>query len=401
MGFVLFLDPFSGISGDMFLGLLIDLGLNTHKLKQHLDKLELEYELEVKKVNKNGIIATKAQFKIPKKEHHEDHLTHHKHHGVHLAEIYKTLEKLDEPIMEKVRRMFNSIAEAESRIHGIPKEKLHFHEVGATDAILELATAAIGIQLLDIEKIYSNPVNVGSGFVTIKHGRYPVPAPATAEILRGVPIRFDPSIQAELVTPTGAAILKELVDEFAPISFTVEKVGYGAGEKDLEIPNVLRGFLGHSNDEKPKKIIVLETNIDNMNPEFYGYLMDKLFERGALDVGYMPIFMKKNRPGVRVSVVCPIEKKDEIIKTLLSETTSLGIRVYYPERIEAEREIKEIETEYGKAKVKIARYCSRIVNVAPEYESCRSIAERSGKPLKFIYNYIYQKAKEQLNLKDF
>ena len=403
MGRVLYLDPFSGIAGDMFLGMLIDLGVNPSELRKSLDKLNVEYDLKIEKVNKRGISATKVKVLVPKKESHEEHLTSDHNHGMHLSEIYEILDGLDDPVREKAKRMFDMLAEAESKIHGIPKEKLHFHEVGAIDAIIEIVGAIVGVRLLDVNKIYCGIVNVGSGFVTMEHGKYPVPAPATAELLKGIPIHIDPSVKVELVTPTGAVILKELVNEFAPITFRIEKIGYGAGDRDLEIPNVLRGYLGSFPDSKysNNRNVLIETNIDDMNPEIYGYLMEKLFEKGAVDVYYTPIYMKKNRPSTKVSVLCPISKKDEIITTLLKETTSIGVRVFYPEKIEAQREVKEIKTEYGKAKVKIAKYNSQIINIAPEYESCRELAEKTGKPLKAIYNMIYEKVKESLNIQDF
>jgi hypothetical protein len=397
---VLYLDPFSGIAGDMFLGMLIDLGVNLSELRESFDKLNVEYDLKIEKVNKRGIRATKVKVIVPNKKSHEEHLTLDHDHGMHLSEIYEILDRLDEPIREKAKRTFDMLAEAESKIHGISKEELHFHEVGAIDAIIEIVGAIVGVRLLDIDKVYCGIVNVGSGFVTMEHGKYPVPAPATAELLKGIPIYTDPSIKAELVTPTGAVILKELVDGFAPITFRIEKIGYGAGERDLELPNVLRGYLGSFPDLRNRDVLI-ETNIDDMNPEIYGYLMEKLFEKGAVDVYYTPIYMKKNRPGTKVSVLCPISQKDEIIATILKETTSIGVRVFYPEKIETQREVKEIETEYGKATVKIARYNSQIINIAPEYESCRELAEKTGKPLKVIYNVIYEKAKEFLNIQDF
>ncbi|MCD6130544.1 MAG: nickel pincer cofactor biosynthesis protein LarC [Candidatus Hydrothermae bacterium] len=400
MGRVLYLDPFSGIAGDMFLGMLIDLGVNPSELRKSLDKLNVEYDLKIEKVNKRGIQATKVKVIVPDKKSHEEHLTSDHDHGMHLSEIYEILDRLDEPIREKAKRMFDMLAEAESKIHGISKEKLHFHEVGAIDAIIEIVGAIVGIRLLDVDRVYCGIVNVGSGFVTMTHGKYPVPAPATAELLKGIPIHVDPNIKAELVTPTGAVILRGLVNEFRPITFRIERIGYGAGDRDLDIPNVLRGHLGSFPDLRNKNVLI-EANIDDMNPEIYGYLIEKLFEKGAVDVYYTPIYMKKNRPGTKVSVLCPIDKKDEIINTLLKETTSIGVRVFYPEKIEIQREVKEIQTEYGKAEVKIAKYNSQIINIAPEYESCRKLAEKTGKPLKVIYNMVYEKTKEVLNIQDF
>ena len=239
MGKILYLDPFSGIAGDMFLGLLIDLGLDLEDLRNILDKMNIEYDLRVEKVNKRGIVATDVKVVAPEKERHNKHC-------VKLRDIFNVLDRLDEPIRSRAKKMFDTLAEAESKVHGVPKEELHFHEVGAIDAIVEIVGAVAGVKLLGIDKVYSGVINVGSGFVETAHGRYPVPAPATAELLKGLQIYIDPSIRTELVTPTGAVILRELVDGFAPLSLRVEKVGYGAGDKELEIPNVLRGYLGKS-----------------------------------------------------------------------------------------------------------------------------------------------------------
>jgi len=388
---VLYLDPFSGIAGDMFSGLLIDLGADVAKLREEFDKLDIEYDLRVKRVNKKGITATSVNVIVPEEKRHQE---------VHLSDIYKTLDRLDESLSQRTKRIFEKLVAVEGKIHGLPKEKVHLHEAGAIDAIIEIVGAVKGLELLKVERVCCGLVNTGTGFISIEHGRYPVPAPATAELLKGIPIHVDSigGIRSELVTLTGALILSELVDEFGPVTLTVEKVGYGAGDRDLEIPNVLRGYLGFLAGEakETKKIALIETNIDDMNPQIYGYIMETLFDKGAVDVFYTPVYMKKNRPGVKVSVMCPANKVDEITKALMEETTTIGVRISYPERLEAQREVREVETEYGRAMVKIAQYGSEIVKISPEYESCKKIAEKTGKPLRVIYNLVYEKAEESL-----
>ena len=285
---ILYLDPFSGIAGDMFLGLLVDLGVDPEELKKRLSKLGVEFELRIRKVNKKGITATKVDVVFPGKEHHEDHIDH-EHHGRHLSEIMKILERLEDPAREKATEMFETLAEAESKVHGLPKEKVHFHEVGAMDAVIEIAGAVVGLELLGVERVFCGAVNTGSGFVMTEHGRYPVPAPATAELLKGIPIYVDQKVRTELVTPTGAVILKSLVDEFRTPILRVEKVGYGAGTMDLEIPNVLRGYLGYIEPSERTGDVLIETNVDDMSPQLFGHLMERLFEAGAKDVFFTPI----------------------------------------------------------------------------------------------------------------
>ncbi len=393
---ILYLDPFSGIAGDMFLGLLIDLGADVTELRNQFNQLEIEYDFRVTRANKKGISATNTRVTVPEEK---------KHRAISLPEIDNILDRLDEPVGQKAKRMFEKLIEAEGKVHGLPKEKVHLHEAGAVDAIIEITGAVKGLELLKVGRVCCGLVNIGTGFISIAHGRYPVPAPATVELLSGIPIHIDSieGTKSELVTPTGALILSELVDEFGPISLAIEKVGYGAGDKELETPNVLRGYLGFSTNEATsgtKRIALIESNIDDMNPQIYSHIMGTLFEKGALDVFYAPIYMKKNRLGVKLSVICPIERKEEITRTLMEETTTIGLRIFYPERIEAQRELRKVNTEYGEVTVKIARYGSKIVNISPEYESCHSIATKTGKPFKLIYNLVYERAEESLGGKE-
>lgn len=267
---VLYIDPFSGVSGDMFLGMLVDLGVKVSDLKKVLDEMGVDYELEVRKVVKRGIRAIRVKVLTPLGGH-DTHVS--TEHGIRLSEIYRLLDQLDDTIRERAKKVFDTLADAESRVHDIPKEKVHFHEVGALDAIIEIVGAVAGLTSLGVDTVFSGPVNVGSGFVVTQHGRYPVPAPATAELLKGVPVVFGVGIRGELVTPTGAAILKCIVNSFEPVSIRVKSVGYGAGDMELEIPNVLRGFLGETH-ETSAGVVLNEISIDDMNPELFGHTME-------------------------------------------------------------------------------------------------------------------------------
>jgi len=442
-GRVLYLDPFSGIAGDMFLGLLLDLGVDEQKLVAAFEQLGVRFDFAVSHVNKAGIAAISTSVTLPGDEEDDDHehehgdadahehehvheqmhdheLLHehdhehpHEHdhdagvdheaaphgHGMEPAEIEAILDRLDEPARTKTREMFASLLEAEAVVHGTTTDSVHLHEAGAIDAIVEIAGAVVGLQALGVDRVVCGMVNTGTGFAKMAHGLYPVPAPATAELLKGIPVRMDSfsETRKELVTPTGALILKHLVDEFAPISMTVERIGYGAGKRDLPTPNVLRGFLGHSSSaEAAKRLLLLESNIDNMNPELYGHLMEVLYERGALDVFFTAVQMKKNRPATRVSVLGEVHHKEVLVETLMRESTTLGVRVTYPERYEAARRIVDVQTPLGAARAKVAYYAGDTVNVSPEYETCRRLASESGVPLKEVYSIVLQAAREQL-----
>lgn len=455
-GRVLYLDPFSGIAGDMFLGLLLDLGVDENALVAELERLGLRFDLAVSEVNKNGIAAISTRVSLPvgpdtdedEEDHvhcdecghdhghdhlHDDeHLHHHLHdhvhphehsheqehthehvhgdeeadeeavvhgHGLTADEILTVLDRLTEPTRSKAREMFESLLEAEARVHGTTMDSVHLHEAGAIDAIVEIVGAIKGLELLRVDRVVCGMVNTGTGFARMAHGTYPVPAPATAELLKGIPIYMDSFAETrkELVTPTGALILSHLVDEFAPVSMTVEQVGYGAGKRDTAVPNVLRGFVGMSaSAEAPKRLVLLESNIDNMNPELYGNLMDVLYKAGALDVFFTSIQMKKNRPGTRISVLGELHGKDALIQAIMRESTTIGVRVTYPERYEAEREIVEVQTTLGPAKVKLASYEGETVNVSPEYESCRQLSVQSGVPLKQVYAVVLEAARAAL-----
>ena len=385
---IAYFDCFSGISGDMILGALIDLGLDINFLKRELGKLNLgDYSIESKKIVKNGIAATKFDVIAKNSRRHEER---------NLNEINKIIDnsKLDANIKNTIKKIFLKIAVAEAKIHNKPIDKIHFHEVGAIDTIIDIAGSVIGFKKLGIEKIYCSKLNVGSGFVEFSHGKFPVPAPATAEILKGAPI-YHNNIPAELVTPTGAAIITTLANSFGEMpAMKVEKIGYGAGTKDLEQPNVLRVFLGEGykqENELPKvfePINVIETNIDNMNPEIYPFVIDKLMEDGALDAYLTNIIMKKGRPAIKLTVLAEIKDTDKLCNIIFDETTTLGVRIFRAERKILKREIKTIKTKYGNVRVKISKLGNEIKNIMPEYEDCVGIAKKYKIPLKRVYEDI-------------
>lgn len=375
-----YLDCFSGIAGDMFLAALLDAGLlESSFLDERLSALGLgPVTAQVEKVQRSGLAATHIQFETA-----PDARTHRS-----WSDIHKLIEQSLLTPGEKARAssIFQNLAEAEAKIHGVPMEKVHFHELGAVDSILDIVGAAIAIEFLQIEHWYASRINVGSGTVEAAHGRLPVPAPATLELLKNFPT-YSSGIEAELVTPTGAAILKHLAPEFTLPPACWQMVGYGAGTQDLSAqPNVLRVLVGESvfaleSDEA----IVIETEIDDMNPEFFPHVQQKLFEQGAKSVSTQNILMKKGRPGLLVRVLCDAALVDTLCEILFRETTTLGA-VYYPvQRKKLARKVIDVETQYGKIRVKLGLLGSEIVNIAPEYEDCKKIADEKGAALKEIY----------------
>ncbi len=378
-----YFDIFSGISGNMTLGALIDAGLSLENLKKELSKLGMkdEYEIVSKKVLKNGMSATYINVELKK----------HVHAHRHLHDIQEMIDKsgISKFAKEKSKEIFLNLAKAESKIHGIDINEIHFHEVGATDAIIDIVGSIIGMELLSIERIQASPIHVGTGFVESAHGKIPVPAPATMELLKGVPT-YSTGIKSELTTPTGAAIITTLAESFGPRpEMRILKNSYGAGTRDLEIPNLLRLNLGEFVESNFKRdfVDVVETTIDDMNPQFYEYVMERLFEAGALDVFLTPVQMKKSRPGSNITVLVEDDSLEEIVKILLTETTTLGVRISKKiQRYCLEREIKSVETEWGKIRVKVARDRDSVLNVSPEYEDCKKVSLENNIPLKVIYN---------------
>ncbi len=380
---IAYFDCFSGASGDMILGALLDAGLTIEKLREEIAKLRLShYDLEVEKVVKKGIGGSQAHVIID-----QDHHEHHHRHLSHILEIIDTSE-LSPTIKEKSTSIFRRLAEAEARVHRSSIEEVHFHEVGAMDSIIDVVGGVIGLETLGIEKIYCSPLHVGSGTIECAHGTLPVPAPATAELIQDIPV-YSTGVRGELLTPTGAAILTTLASGFGPMpAMTLLRTGYGAGTADPGIPNLLRLSVGEvgaaAGDLAVEQAAVLETNIDDMNPQLYDYLIDQLLGQGALDVMLTPIQMKKNRPGTLLSVICPPDAVGRVSDLLLKETTTIGLRWRVENRICAQREIQRIDTDYGSIRVKVARNNGHLINLQPEYDDCKRAALEKKIPLKTV-----------------
>lgn len=375
---IAYFDCFSGASGDMILGALIDVGINPKALKEMLKRLGISsIHLKVRRVLKAGISGTQVilEGKREKRAHRN------------LKEILRVIHKsrMDNAVKEKSIEIFNRIASVEAGIHQIPLEEVHFHELGGLDSIIDIVGAVYGIRELGIEEIYVSKINVGGGFVRCEHGILPVPAPATLGLIKGKPI-YSSGTERELLTPTGAAILTTLGDKFGPIPLMkVEKIGYGAGRDDLPHPNLLRLLVGTPEPSWEKeKVAVIETNIDDMNPQIYDYVMERLFAMKVMEVFITPILMKKNRPAHLLSIICPIDQLPFVTEFLLKETTTLGLRWHEEERAKADREILTIQTQYGKIRFKVARWDERVVNLSPEYEDCKRLALERGIPLKEV-----------------
>lgn len=387
---IAYFDCFSGISGDMVLGAMLDAGVDIESVKRELMKLYLDgYEIRVSKVDRNGLAGTKVDIVVDKEKHI---------HSANYGDIKKIIEKsgLSERIKNNSIRIFKRIAEAEAKIHNTPIDNIHFHEVGAVDSIIDIVGAAVCIDLLAIDEIISSPVNTGSGTVKTEHGLLPVPAPAAAEMLRGFPF-YSSDIKFELATPTGVGIITVMAKEFnlMPLMKTTA-IGYGAGSSNfLNLPNVLRIVIGETyNPLECDSVIVIESNIDDMNPQFYDHIIDRLFEGGALDVFLTPVIMKKSRSAVKITILSPNDKLSRLIDILFKETTSFGLRTYRTERIKLEREIKIIETGYGNVKVKLGMREGEVVAIAPEYEDCKRIAIESGESIKEVYEKVKSAAEK-------
>jgi uncharacterized protein (TIGR00299 family) protein len=407
---VLYYDCFSGISGDMNLGALIDLGVDPDYLKSELSKLGLKgYNLEWATDSRKGITGTRAIVMINEEqgknlkhrkhndsENHQHSLGNH-HHSSHrnMADIRKIIDNssLNENIKHKSLEIFLKVAEAEAKVHGTSVDEIHFHEVGAIDSIVDIVGAAICIDYLKPDRIFSSSVELGGGFVECAHGTLPVPAPATTEILKDIPVKYG-AVQSETTTPTGAAILASFVNEFTDkLHFRIHKTGYGIGTKDFEIPNVLRIHLGELEDRSGSGIEIhtaslIECNIDDMNPEMFGYVMDQLFEQGADDVFITPIIMKKARPASKLSVLCNPANEDSITEILLTHTTSLGVRKHTVEKTLLKREYQKLQTKYGPVTVKTAIYNGKRLKSKPEYEDCIRLAKENNVPVHVIYQEI-------------
>ncbi len=377
---IAYFDCFSGASGDMILGAMIDAGLSLKTLREELEKLRVSgLRLKTKKVLKAGIAGTQVIV-----ERENERRTHR-----NLKEMLSIIDRsrLDSEIKEKSKTIFQRIASAEATIHHISIDEVHFHELGGLDSVVDIVGSVLGLRHLKVDEVWVSRVNVGGGFVKCDHGILPVPAPATLSLMKGKPI-YSSGIERELLTPTGAAILTTLGSKFGEMPLMkVEKIGYGAGRDELPHPNLLRLMIGNSLKESGKeRVTVIETNIDDMNPQLFDYLMESLFKRGALDVFLIPVMMKKNRPGLLLTVISPIDKRHILTEFLLRETTTLGMRWHEEERVRAEREVLTLNTPYGKVRFKIAYWEGEKVNLSPEYEDCKKIAIKQGIPLKDIFD---------------
>ena len=406
----------------MVLGALVDAGADVNELSSQLAKLniEAEFTLHFQKANKHNISGTQATVETAEANttgHHHHHHDHDHAHGPsrHLSDIFQLLDKsgLNDDILETSKLIFDRLAEAEAKVHNTDKNKVHLHEVSGIDSIVDIVGAVIGLSLLGIKEVYSSPLSLGRGFVRCAHGLMPVPVPGTMELLNGIPIR-QTDISKELVTPTGAAIITTISKNFGTIpDMTLDTIGYGAGTRDLEEqPNLLRVCIGQKTTPKDNKLAnlnsdqsssnsehnitsgendsidIIETNLDDMSPEISGYVMEKLFEHGALDVFFIPIQMKKGRPGTQISVLCPSDIRNQLIQLLLTETTTFGVRFYAAERVILDRDFIEIKTKWGSVRAKQGYLNGDIIKTVPEYEDCKAIAEKNGIPFQSVYQDV-------------
>lgn len=400
MGRILYFDPFNGVSGDMILGALLDLGLPLDHLKAEFAKLALEdFELGVSTVKRQGLRGTNLKV----------HLRRDSQHDLPprgFEEIRRIVQSsgLEPWIKEKALAIFRCLAQAEAKVHNLPLEKVHFHEIGAVDSMVDIVGACIGFKYFGVNRFFTAAMNLGGGTVTFSHGTWPVPAPATAELVHGFPV-FLGKVEGELTTPTGAAIVTTLAEKStsAP-ACCFEKTGFGAGDREFPgIPNMLRLILARivETEEMARsaqvggwqedEVILLEASIDDMDAEIFGHFLELSLERGALDVYYVPLHMKKNRPGILLSLLCRQKDQERMAELIFQETTTLGVRWSSWKRWILDREIKEIETVYGPVRVKIGRFQGRVLTISPEYEDLRAIAEKENLPLKVVRQKVVER----------
>ena len=416
---IAYFQPFNGCSGDMTLGSLVDAGLCLDELRKGLLGLDLDgYSIEEEKVLRGAFQCTRVRVvvdgrdqvaeKTPGHQHSHEHNHEHSHSHSHshshpgstpesrdadhrsLGAITSLIEasSLPQAVVKNAKAVFTRLGEVEAGVHGVDIEDVHFHEVGAVDSIVDIVGSCLALELLGIEEVYCAPITVGTGFVEGAHGRMPLPAPATANLLRGFPIRQVDS-GAELTTPTGAALMTTLAKDFGTMPpLQVTATGFGAGdERQGATPNALRVFLGELEEAAAgrDRVLLLETNIDDMSSEWIGHLMDRLLEEGALDVSVSPILMKKSRPAHKLTILAPLEREQEITHTLFCESTTIGVRRTETERVVLERETEEIEAPWGKIRIKIARHGGEQVGASPEFEDLKRAAASSGLPLKELH----------------
>ena len=381
---VIYFDCFSGISGDMILGALVGLGVDIKEIQNWLKSLNLKgYKLNSRQVKRNGFIGTKVNVVL-------NHTSQKSHHARSFKDIKSLIEKSDLPKIVKFNSIaiFRRIGKVEAKVHGTTINRIHFHEVGAIDSIIDIVGGSLAMNLLDADLIVSSPINTGEGIVKCDHGILPVPAPATLELLNGIPC-YSSGVEKELTTPTGAAFIGYFAEKFGSLPImNMLSTGYGAGTHEIKnIPNLLRVVLGMSKESSHHlSMKVIETNIDDMNPELYDYVIDQLFKVGAVDVFFLPINMKKNRPGILLSVITSTEYFDSVVQVLLEETATLGVRHYDVDRIVLPRKQKLIMTAFGKVRVKIGGFDKSKQTISPEYEDCRKIALKKEIPVKRVYD---------------
>ena len=442
----LYLDCFAGISGDMTIGALLDLGLELGALERELAKLRLTgYRLDVTRVDKRGVQATQFKVILTDDAHSHEHVADsevveappgahehaHEHHHAHahppqqthraLSDILSIIDasSLSARVKQRASAIFSKLGQAEATVHGVDIEQAHFHEVGGVDAIVDITGALIGLDLLGVDLVMASPLHLGSGFVRISHGTYPIPAPATALLVRGVPV-YATEAKGELVTPTGAAIITTLAHSFGALpKMVVEKVGYGAGTRDRDFPNVVRAFLGELSADSPavrssersivserapraphpeqhavavnaqgyqeQTAVVIEASIDDMQPQHYEALLEALLQAGALDALVLPAQMKKQRPGTLLQVTSHAEGMNDLLAIIFRESTTIGVRTYAVQRYMLPREMHQVNTRYGVVRVKVARHGDKVLNIAPEYEDCRALARQHDVALKMVY----------------
>jgi uncharacterized protein (TIGR00299 family) protein len=388
-----YFDLVSGASGDMILGALVDAGLPADELATELAKLHLDdFQLRTRKVLKNCFSATKVDVEV------HDHAPER-----HLADLQKVVNDshLSDAVKKKANRIFHRICEAEAAIHNSDIDKVHLHEVGGVDAIVDVCGALVGLEALGIERVIVSPFPLGRGFVFGAHGEIPLPAPAALSLLKGCPV-IGSAIEKELVTPTGAAILSEVADGYGPIPpLTLDQIGYGAGTADFKYPNVLRLIIGDSEQIGgliTETLVQLESNLDDESPEVIGHVSRLLMDQGALDVAVLPAQMKKDRPGALIQVLAKPSHADGLQATLLAETSTLGVRRSEVRRDSLPRRIETIETQHGAIRVKIAEIPDQLAKIIPEYEDCRAAAEKSGIPLREIFATVEHEAAHALQL---
>lgn len=378
-----YFDCFAGISGDMILGALIHLGVPADFIEENIRSMPLDaFQLEISAAARMEIYGRQVRVVVEEQQRkardYED-----------IAALIRR-SPLQDRIKDSSLEIFDRLAEVEASIHNCPKEHVHFHEVGGVDAIVDVVGTALGLEWLGIDKVFASELPAGRGFVQCQHGTLPVPAPATLALLEGVPV-YGTAVPHEMVTPTGAAILTCLAEGFGPMpKMLIRNVGYGVGSRELEeIPNLLRVVVGEADSElDTDSVMVVETNIDDMNPEIFGFVMERLFEDGALDVSWVPVFMKKGRPGTMVQVICRETDRETMVRRILSETTATGVRHYRVGRTKLPRKVLEVTTSYGKVRVKeISGLAGRVPRV-PEYEDCKRIALERNIPLKVVYETI-------------